>query len=197
LAAIGHHHDLLTVQLDVTRAEDAEAAVAAAIAKFGRIDVLVNNAGNFYAGFFEELTPEQVRHQIEAPLFGPMNVSRAVLPVMRRQRAGLLLTISSTAGLTGSSFCSAYSAARQGCHRRLRQANPGDRRRLEQHGRQAEGRPRKARRRSCAPRRPKDPPARFAAGADALQTLETKANTLLVQANAYRELSSFLAHLEG
>jgi uncharacterized membrane protein len=81
LAAIGHHHDLLTVQLDVTRAEDAEAAVAAAIAKFGRIDVLVNNAGNFYAGFFEELTPEQVRHQIESLLFGPMNVSRAVLPV--------------------------------------------------------------------------------------------------------------------
>ena len=55
---------------------------------FGRIDILVNNAGNFFAGFFEELTPDQVRAQIETNLFGPMNVTRAVLPVMRRQRSG-------------------------------------------------------------------------------------------------------------
>jgi len=80
--AIGHHADLLTIKLDVTRLEEAQAAVAAAVAKFGRIDVLVNNAGNFYAGFFEELSPEQVRNQIETLLFGPMNVTRAVLPVM-------------------------------------------------------------------------------------------------------------------
>jgi NAD(P)-dependent dehydrogenase (short-subunit alcohol dehydrogenase family) len=80
--AIGHYADLLTIKLDVTRLEEAQAAVAAAVAKFGRIDVLVNNAGNFYAGFFEELSPEQVRNQIETLLFGPMNVTRAVLPVM-------------------------------------------------------------------------------------------------------------------
>src|SRR5579863_7938554 len=61
-AAIGHHTDLLSIKLDITRLEDAQAAVGAAVAQFGRIDVLVNNAGNFYAGFFEELSPEQVRN---------------------------------------------------------------------------------------------------------------------------------------
>jgi NAD(P)-dependent dehydrogenase (short-subunit alcohol dehydrogenase family) len=74
-AAIGHHDDLLAIKLDVTRPEDSHAAVAAAVTKFGRIDVLVNNAGNFYAGFFEELSPDQVRNQIETLLFGPMSVT--------------------------------------------------------------------------------------------------------------------------
>ena len=105
-AAIGHHDNLLAIELDVTRPADAEAAAEAAVAKFGRIDILVNNAGNFFAGFFEELSPEQVREQIETLLFGPMNVTRATLPVMRRQRSGLLLTISSTAGIAGQR-CSA------------------------------------------------------------------------------------------
>jgi NAD(P)-dependent dehydrogenase (short-subunit alcohol dehydrogenase family) len=91
--------------LDVTHPQDAQAAVETAVAKFGRIDILVNNAGNFFAGFFEELRPEQVRNQIETLLFGPMNVTRAVLPVMRKQRSGLLITISSTAGIAAK--CSA------------------------------------------------------------------------------------------
>ena len=62
-AAIGRDDDLMAIKLDITRLQDAQDAVAAAIAKFGRIDVLVNNAGNFYAGFFEELSPVQVRDQ--------------------------------------------------------------------------------------------------------------------------------------
>lgn len=113
-AAVGSHDNLLAVRLDVTSPADAKAAVDAAIARFGRLDVLVNNAGNFFAGFFEELTPEQVRSQIETLLFGPMNVTRAVLPAMRKQRSGLLVTISSTAGITGGMFCSAYAAAKFG-----------------------------------------------------------------------------------
>ena len=113
-AAVGDHENLLAIKLDVTRQQDAQAAVEAAVAKFGRIDVLVNNAGNFFAGFFEELSPEQVRNQIETLLFGPMNVTRAALPVMRKQRSGLLLTISSTAGIAGQMFCTAYAAAKFG-----------------------------------------------------------------------------------
>ena len=113
-AAVGDHDNLLAIKLDVTRPQDAQAAVEAAVAKFGRIDILVNNAGNFFAGFFEELSPEQVRNQIETLLFGPMNVTRAVLPVMRKQRSGLVVTISSTAGIAGQMFCTAYAAAKFG-----------------------------------------------------------------------------------
>jgi len=112
--AVGGHANLLTTKIDVTHPQDAQSAVQAAVARFGRIDVLVNNAGNFFAGFFEELSPEQVRNQIETLLFGPMNVTRAVLPVMRKQRSGLLLTISSTAGIAGQMFCTAYAAAKFG-----------------------------------------------------------------------------------
>ncbi|GGJ57551.1 short-chain dehydrogenase/reductase [Deinococcus roseus] len=113
-SALGDHQDLLTIKLDVTRPEDAQAAVEATLERFGRLDVLVNNAGNFYAGFFEELSPEQVRSQIETLLFGPMNVARAALPAMRRQRSGLLITLSSTAGISGGVFCTAYAAAKFG-----------------------------------------------------------------------------------
>jgi NAD(P)-dependent dehydrogenase (short-subunit alcohol dehydrogenase family) len=113
-AAVGNHESLLAIKLDVTRPQDAQSAVDAAVAKFARIDVLVNNAGNFFAGFFEELSPEQVRNQLDTLLFGPMNVTRAALPVMRKQRSGLLLTISSTAGIAGQMFCTAYAAAKFG-----------------------------------------------------------------------------------
>jgi len=112
--AVGAADDLLVVKLDVTRPQDTEAAVTAAVDRFGRIDVLVNNAGNFYAGFFEEITPQAFRAQVETLLFGPMNVTRAVLPVMRAQRSGLVLTISSTAGIRGGEFLSAYAAAKFG-----------------------------------------------------------------------------------
>lgn len=112
--AVGEADDLMVVKLDITRQADAKAAVAAAIERFGRIDVLVNNAGNFYAGFFEELPTEDFRAQVETNLFGPMNVTRAVLPVMRAQRRGLVVTMSSTAGVAGVAFASAYAAAKFG-----------------------------------------------------------------------------------
>ena len=111
-AALGAHDDLLVVKLDVTDPADAKDAARAAVDRFGRIDVLVNNAGNFYAGFFEELSPQDFRAQVETLLFGPLNVTRAVLPVMRAQRSGLVIAISSTAGLVGGEFNSAYAAAK-------------------------------------------------------------------------------------
>jgi NAD(P)-dependent dehydrogenase (short-subunit alcohol dehydrogenase family) len=238
-AAIGQHNDLLAIKLDITRLEDAHAAVAAGVAKFGRIDVLVNNAGNFYAGFFEELSPEQVRNQIETLLFGPMNVSRAALPVMRKQRAGLILTISSTAGIAGLLFCSAYAAAKFGVEGwmeslaaeiapfgiRTMLVEPGFFRTellsknsttyaksaIDDYARQTReivaawsgmdgkqgGDPAKLADALVHLAGLKEPPSRFAAGADAVQTFETKANALLTQAHAYRELSSSLAHKDA
>jgi len=112
--AIGKAENLLVVKLDVTSEADAEAAVNAAVEKFGRIDVLVNNAANFYAGFFEELTIEQIERQLQTSLIGPMIITRAVLPVMRKQKSGHIISISSTAGLTSFDFCSAYSASKFG-----------------------------------------------------------------------------------
>jgi NAD(P)-dependent dehydrogenase (short-subunit alcohol dehydrogenase family) len=112
--ALGKSANLLIVKLDITKPADAESAVKAAMDKFGRIDVLVNNAANFYAGFFEELTPEQMERQLSTSLIGPMNVTRAVLPVMRKQRSGLIITISSTAGLIGFEFGTAYAASKFG-----------------------------------------------------------------------------------
>jgi NAD(P)-dependent dehydrogenase (short-subunit alcohol dehydrogenase family) len=112
--AVGEADDMLAVKLDVTSPGDAEAAVQAAVERFGRIDVLVNNAGNFNAGFFEELTPEQMERQLTTTLIGPMNVTRAVLPVMRQQRSGHVITISSSAGLTGFEFGAAYAASKFG-----------------------------------------------------------------------------------
>src|SRR6476659_549005 len=112
--ALGENKNLLIVKLDVTKQADSDAAVNAAIEKFGRIDVLVNNAANFIAGFFEELTQEQIGQQLQTSLIGPMIVTRAVLPVMRKQGSGHIISISSTAGLTSYEFCSAYSASKFG-----------------------------------------------------------------------------------
>ena len=112
--AVGASDDLLVVKLDVTRPADAEAAARAAVDRFGRIDVLVNNAANFYAGYFEELTPEHFERQLATTLIGPMNVTRAILPIMRRQRSGHIVTISSTAGIMGFEFTSAYATAKFG-----------------------------------------------------------------------------------
>jgi NAD(P)-dependent dehydrogenase (short-subunit alcohol dehydrogenase family) len=112
--AVGEADDLLVVKLDVTSTQDAEAAVKAAVERFGGIDVLVNNAASFYAGFFEELTPEHVERQIAVSLIGPMNVTRAALPVMRAQGSGHIVAISSLAGLAGAAYTSAYVASKFG-----------------------------------------------------------------------------------
>jgi NAD(P)-dependent dehydrogenase (short-subunit alcohol dehydrogenase family) len=106
--------DLAFVRIDVADETQPKAAVADAVARFGRIDVLVNYAANFYAGYFEELTPEQMAHQVTTSLFGPMNVTRAVLPVMRKQRSGHIISISSTTGFVGFEFGTAYAASKLG-----------------------------------------------------------------------------------
>jgi NAD(P)-dependent dehydrogenase (short-subunit alcohol dehydrogenase family) len=238
-AAIGDHDSLLPVRLDVTRPEDAQTAVQTAVREFGRIDVLINNAGNFYAGFFEELGADQVRSQIETLLLGPMNVTRAVLPVMRKQRSGLLVTISSTAGITGQLFCTAYAAAKFGIEGWMESLAPevapfGIRTMLVEpgffrtkllsaesttfakpsiddyakktvetvsawssmDGKQG-GDPAKLAKAIVQLCALSEPPVRFAAGADAVQAFEAKANALLAQANAHRVLSCSLAHDEA
>jgi NAD(P)-dependent dehydrogenase (short-subunit alcohol dehydrogenase family) len=235
-AAVGDHDNLLAIKLDVTRPEDAQAVVQAAVAKFGRIDVVVNNAGNFFAGFFEELSPDQVRNQIETLLFGPMNVTRAVLPVMRKQRSGLVLTISSTAGIAGQMFCTAYAAAKFGIEGWMESLTPeiapfGIRTMLVEpgffrtelltndsttyaessiddyaektkeivtawksmNGKQG-GDPAKLADALVKLAARKEPPTRFAAGADAVQTFKAKANALLTQAEAHSGLSTSLAY---
>ena len=110
--ALGEHDDLLAVKLDITDPDSATDAVSAAVARFGHVDVLVNNAGNFYAGYFENISPEQFRAQMETNFFGPLNVTRTVLPVLRGQRSGQVITVTSTAGFVGGSFSSAYAASK-------------------------------------------------------------------------------------
>ena len=112
--AVGQSDRLLVVKLDVTSSTDAETAAKATIERFGRIDVLVNNAASFYAGYFEELSPRQMDLQLATSLVGPMNVTRAFLPAMRKQGSGRIISISSTAGLVGYEFCTAYSASKFG-----------------------------------------------------------------------------------
>ena len=234
-AAVGEADDLLVVELDITSLASAEAAVQATVDRFGRIDVLVNNAGNFYAGFFEELSPEQMRAQIETNLLGPMNVTRAVLPVMRKQRSGKIVTISSTAGIVGQAFCSAYAASKfgvEGWMESLRfEVEPfGIQTTIVEPGffrtelltkestayaelsiddyaeRTAETRPAweamsgkqtndpaKLARALLTVVDREQPPLRWVAGADAVATVEQKANELLAQVEAYRELSSSFA----
>jgi len=235
-AALSKHDDLLAVKLDVTDPTAAESAVKTTVERFGRIDVLVNNAGNFNAGFFEEISPEDFRAQIETTLFGPINVTRAALPVMRAQRSGLLVTISSTAGILGQEFCTAYAASKFGVEGWIESLTPevapfGIRTMLVEPGffrtelltpestnyagssiedyaerakqtvaawnamnGQQSGDPTKLADALVQLASQDEPPLRFAAGADAVGAFEQKAKDLFAQADAYRELSSNLAH---
>jgi NAD(P)-dependent dehydrogenase (short-subunit alcohol dehydrogenase family) len=113
-AVVGRSENVLIATLDVTSVEDATAAVDAAVQRFGRIDVLVNNAGASFKGYFEEMSPRQVEQQLATNLLGPMNVTRAVLPVMRRQRSGHIVSISSGAGLVAFEYSSVYAASKFG-----------------------------------------------------------------------------------
>jgi NAD(P)-dependent dehydrogenase (short-subunit alcohol dehydrogenase family) len=235
-SALGRHDELLTVKLDVTDAAALDAAVKAAADRFGRIDVLVNNAGNFNAGFFEEITSDDFRAQVDTTLFGPVNLTRAVLPLMRAQRSGLVITISSTAGVMAGEFLTAYAASKFGVEGWMESLSPevapfGIRTMLVEPGffrtelltpestKYAEpsiddyaertkqtianwnsmdglqsGDPAKLADAVVQLAGQDEPPLRFAAGADAVATLEQKAQTLLAQADAHRELSSSLAH---
>jgi NAD(P)-dependent dehydrogenase (short-subunit alcohol dehydrogenase family) len=235
-AAIGAHDDLLAVKLDVTNPDDATAAAQAAVDTFGRVDVLVNNAGNFIAGFFEEISPDDFRAQVETNLFGPLNVTRAVLPVMRQQRSGLVIAISSTGGIVGQEFCSAYSASKFGIEGWIESlapevapfgihtmvVEPGFFRtdlltpdstkyaepsiedyakRTTQtvanwnsmNGKQG-GDPAKLAEALVKLTSQNEPPVRWVAGADAVETIEHKGRDLIAQADAYRDVSSSLAH---
>jgi NAD(P)-dependent dehydrogenase (short-subunit alcohol dehydrogenase family) len=237
--AVGDADDLLVIKLDITDPQDAEEAVKAALDRFARIDVLINNAGNFYAGFFEEITAEDFRAQVETNLFGPVNVTRAVLPVMRRQRSGLIVQISSSAGISGQEFVSAYAASKFGVEGWIESLTPevapfGIRTMLVEPGffrtellteestnypepsihdyaektRQTVtawkgmnglqgGDPAKLAKALIHLIGQDEPPLRWAAGADAIGTLEQKARRLLAQADAHRELSSSLAFDEA
>jgi NAD(P)-dependent dehydrogenase (short-subunit alcohol dehydrogenase family) len=110
--AVGDHEHLLAVPLDITDESASVQAVRAAVDRFGRIDVLINNAGNFQAGFFEEISPAQYRAEMETNFFGPLNITRAVLPLMREQRSGRVVTITSTAGVVAGAFAGAYAASK-------------------------------------------------------------------------------------
>ncbi|KVL13536.1 SDR family NAD(P)-dependent oxidoreductase [Burkholderia cepacia] len=103
---------LLPVALDVTDETAAEQAVAAARAAFGRIDVLVNNAGYGHTAPFEQMGADAFRDQVETNLFGVINLTRAVLPTMRAQRAGHIFQVSSVGGRTSTPGLSAYQAAK-------------------------------------------------------------------------------------
>jgi NAD(P)-dependent dehydrogenase (short-subunit alcohol dehydrogenase family) len=233
----GEQENLLPVTLDITDENAAQAAVEAAVARFGRIDVLINNAGLFYAGFFEEISPAQLRHQMEVNFFGPLNVTRAILPVMREQRSGQVVTFSSTAGLVGQEFVAAYCASKfalEGWMESIRYdlapygitttivepsffrtellvegastlwpelSIPDYAERTAatiegwkgMNGKQS-GDPAKLAAALIAVIDRDEPPLRWLAGADAVQTAEQKADDLRAQANAFRELSSSLDH---
>jgi NAD(P)-dependent dehydrogenase (short-subunit alcohol dehydrogenase family) len=105
---------LLSIALDVTKNEQITNAVEQTIKRFRRIDVLVNNAGFGITGAAEAYTEEQVRSQLETNLYGPIAVTRAVLPYMRKQRSGHIFQVSSIGGRVASSGLSIYQSAKFG-----------------------------------------------------------------------------------
>jgi NAD(P)-dependent dehydrogenase (short-subunit alcohol dehydrogenase family) len=231
--------DLFIVKLDVTDPQEIQAAVNSAVDKFGTVDVLVNNAGNFYAGFFEELSPRQIEQQIATNLYGPMNAARAVLPIMRKNRSGHIISLSSVAGLVGTEYTSAYNASKfalEGWMESLQLEvapfgikttiiEPGYFRTellepasttwsestIEDYSERSAqfrsafegvngkqpGDPAKLADALIKIAGENEPPKRWLAGADAINDAEKKITELQEQINAYRDLSSSLAHNEA
>ncbi|MEU0068791.1 SDR family oxidoreductase [Streptomyces sp. NPDC006332] len=232
----GPQDNLLVTKLDVTSLNDTHAAVRAAVDRFGRIDVLINNAGNFFAGFFEEISPEHMRRQIETNLYGPMNVTRAVLPVLRAQRDGHVITLSSLAGQVGTEFTSAYATSKfavegwmEALHHDIKPygirttiVEPGYFRTellvdasttwpeptIDDYAErttatveawksingQQPGDPAKLAHTLLTLAGQDQPPLRFVAGADAIEGVTAKAQELLAQVEASRELGGNLGH---
>jgi len=235
--ALGEHENLLPLALDITDEASARAAAEAATNRFGRIDVLVNNAGMFYAGFFETLSAAQVRAQMEVNFFGTLNVTRAVLPTMRAQRSGRVVTVTSLAGAVGGEFTSAYAASKFALEGWMESIAPELARfgigttivepgffrtellvegsstiwpevRVEDYdeasaqtiaawkgmnGQQA-GDPAKLAASLVQVLALAEPPARWVAGADAVEAVSEKGRRLTAQATAHRDLSTGLGH---
>jgi NAD(P)-dependent dehydrogenase (short-subunit alcohol dehydrogenase family) len=105
---------LYPIKLDVTAYDEVYKAVADTVVHFGKIDVLVNNAGFGITGAAEAYTDEQVRSQLETNLYAPIEITRAVLPYMRKQRSGRILQISSIGGRVGNAGITMYQAAKFG-----------------------------------------------------------------------------------
>ena len=235
--AIGVSSDsLFIVKLDVTNSDEIKAAVQSAIDKFGTVDVLVNNAGNFFAGFFEELKPHDIEQQIATNLYGPMNVTRAVLPIMRKNRSGHIISLSSIAGLVGTEYTSAYNASKFALEGWMESLSlevapfgikttivePGyfrtellepasttwSQSTIEDYAERSvalrsafegvngkqPGDPAKLAAALIKIASQNEPPKRWLAGADAMSDAEKKINVLQEQINAYRDLSTSLAH---
>ncbi|MBR1735931.1 MAG: SDR family oxidoreductase [Firmicutes bacterium] len=106
------NENVLPVIMDVTNTKEIETAVKSGFEKFGKIDFLINNAGFGMNGAFEEISDKELRHLFETDYFGVVNVTKAVLPIMRAQKSGKILNISSQAGLVGGAGCTAYNAAK-------------------------------------------------------------------------------------
>ncbi|MEH1966642.1 MULTISPECIES: SDR family oxidoreductase [unclassified Nostoc] len=104
--------NLAFAQLDVSDEVEAKTAVEEAVKRFGRIDVLVNNAGYSLLGNFEEMTTTDIERQFATNFYGVVYVMRAVLPIMRQQRSGHIINISSVAGVVGFKHCAAYAASK-------------------------------------------------------------------------------------
>lgn len=230
-ALAGHGDRLLVLALDVTDQADVESAVRSTVDRFGRIDVLVNNAGYGQLGAFEETSAEAVERQFETNVFGVFRVTRAVLPIMRGQRSGHIITISSMVGLVGVDGGAVYCAskfavagwsealsielARFGI--RATSVHPGyfrtdfldrssmrladlsiddyrestersTRRRDTVNHKQA-GDPAAFGRAMVALADAEEPPARFAAGSDAVKVMADKGASLRESAEAWRDLS--------